>query len=403
MKENPRAIALPMVMMAAFIVLGVILTGLELTSRNVLFVANVHQKNAALAAAEGGVYRAMAELESNPAFSGTLVEEFPGSAVEIEVDNQLAGAGFANVISTGRSGKFRRQVEARLEYSTQSYETVGAEGKIVSKGPSYTNGVRSVQNPLAQPAGLHSNSPEAGAISGFADGDRISATGTVSAVGSVDDSVVAPRSESNTPRREFLEVRRDELLSGTFASGALPADGRVNSSLRVAGNLDFADPVVLEGGAVLHVEGEAVFRGGVSGSGTVVVDGDLYVRGNSTIDYDNEEGVLLYSEANIYVAHPEAVETDGEFIAVVDPVGDFFARMPEDAPFYLSQRLPTGAPNGVEFFNWYMAESAGTDPTFLQWRDGDGSELNPGLPSEVRLWLDSSIAINTELNAWSDE
>ncbi len=402
MRKPLHAIALPMVMMAAFIVLGVVLTGLELTSRNVLFVANVHQKNAALAAAEGGIYRAMAELENNGGFSGTLHQDLPGASLDIEVVNQLSGPGYAIVRSTGRAGKFARRVEARLEYSAQSYETIGSEGHIVGKGPSYANGVRSVQNPLAEPAGLHSNSPDPGAISGFSDGDRISATGTVTAVGSVDDSVIAPRSLDNVPRREFLEVRRDELLSGTFTAGDVPADGRITSNLRVSGDLDLDAPLILVGGATLHVEGEAIFHRGVSGSGNVVTDGTMYVRGSSTIDFGNEEGVLLYSEGDLYVVHPEAVENDGEFVSELDPVGDFFARMPEDAPFYMSRRLPTGAPNGVEFFNWYAAQLTARDPSFVQWREGDGSELNPGLPEEVRAWLDSSVSINPQINEWAE-
>ncbi|MBI3925760.1 MAG: pilus assembly PilX N-terminal domain-containing protein [Armatimonadetes bacterium] len=400
MKTRERGIALVTVLLVAFAVLGIVLVGLQLTSQNVLFVAGVHARNAALTAAEGGIYRAIAELEKSPTFSGTLSEKLEKSEFEVTVANNLAGGGTATIRSTGRAGRFTRVVEVTVAYAAGSFEGIGAEGTIAARGPNYVNAIRSMDNPLPELARVHSNSSADPAI--FGD-ERFSVRGDASAVGTIDEEhVLAQETKERVSPKILMHLDKSQLLSGPFSQGGVPADGVVKGNLRISGDVDLKQKLVLQDGATLHVEGEAVLHRGVSGDGTLVTDGNLYVRGSSDLDLSSD-GVLLFSDEDLYLVHPEATREgeEDEFVSTVDPVGDFFAQMPPDAPFYLSAGLPPGAPNGVEFFNWYSQQSDAPSASFEVWVEGDGTELNPGLPPEVRSWLDSSIQVNQELNAWA--
>jgi hypothetical protein len=402
MRHANRAIALPLVLLSSMIVLGIILLGLQLSSQNILFIAGVHRRNVAQAAAEGGVYKAMARLESDGAFQGTFTEPLGDAAIEVAVDNQLAGAGYAVIRSTGKSGRFSKTVEARIEFSALSFETIGSEGQIIGRGPNYANGVHSLRNPLTEAVGVHSNSNIPGAIRLVDASDRFKIGGIASAVGTIAPGIDAVEKNENEPSRNFIDLDRDELLAGTFNNGTLPSNGQLSSNLRVTGEVEFHQELVLSNDAVLHLTGDAVFHEGITGKGTVVSDGDLYVRGGENIHLDNDSGVLLYSEQNIHLVHPQATnDGQGEFVSTVDPVGDYFAQMPESAGYYLSQTLPVDAPNGIAFFNWYKSQSVSPSSSFSDWRNGDGTEINPGLPPDVKSWLDASVQINQELNQWA--
>lgn len=399
--KHKTGLALPMVLLSAFIVLGIILMGLQLSADNVLFVAGVHRRNVTEAAAEGGVYRAIAMLENQPTYEGTFEENLGDAAIEVAVQNQLSSGGFALITSTARVGRIHKTLQVRIEPSALSFETVGAQGQIVGRGPNYANGIMAINNPLNEIVSMHTNSPVSGAIETTDPDDRLSIRGEASAVGTVGPNVRYISKAENQPPKGLITIEKTELLQGTFQTGAVPASGTVTGKLRVAGNLELHTPLALQDDATLHVQGDVKLHKGVSGVGVLVADGDMYVRGSSILDTQNEDGLLLYSDGSINLVHPTATGSGDEYVATVDEVGDFFAQMPEDGSYYMTESLPVGAPNGVELFNWYKDQSEAPSDAFLIWRDGDGSDLNPGLPADVRQWLDSSMDINTELNNWA--
>lgn len=390
-----------MVLLSAFIVLGIILMGLQLSADNVLFVAGVHRRNVTQAAAEGGVYRAISMLENQPTYQGNFTEELGDATIEVSVDNQLAGAGFALIESTGRVGRIHKTLQVRIEPSAMSFQTVGAQGEIVGRGPNYANGIMGINNPLNEIISMHTNSPVSSAIATTDLSDRLSIRGEASAVGTVGPNVEYITKVDNQPPKDLLHIEKSELTQGTFQTGTVPSSGSVTGKLRVAGNLELHTPLSLQDDATLHVEGDVTLHKGVSGVGVLVADGDMYIRGSSILDTQNEEGILLYSDGSINLAHPTATGSGDEYVATVDEVGDFFARMPENGTYYITESLPVGAPNGVDFFNWYKDQSEAPSDAFLTWKNGDGSDLNPGLPADVRQWLDSSMEINSELNNWA--
>jgi hypothetical protein len=399
--KHSTGLALPLVLMSAFIVLGIILLGLQLSADNVLFVAGVHRRNVAQAAAEGGVYRAIALLENQPNYQGQFQESLGDATIEVRVENQLAGAGFAVIESTGRLGRIQKKIQVKIEPSALSFQTVGAQGKIVGRGPNYANGIRAIKNPLNEAVSMHTNFPNDGAINTTDVGDRLSIRGEASAVGTVGPQVEYITKVENQAPKDLINIDKGELLQGTFQTGSVPSNGSVTGNLRVAGNLEFNSPLFLQADSTLHVQGDVKLHKGVAGAGVLVADGDLYIRGSEGLSTQNEEGLLLYADGNINLVHPTATGSGDEYVAVVDPVGDFFARMPENGAYYISESLPVGAPNGIDFLNWYKDQSSNPSDSFSVWRDGDGSEINPGLPANVREWLDSSVEINTELNDWA--
>jgi hypothetical protein len=396
-----KGLALPLVLLSAFIVLGIILMGMQLTADNVLFVAGVHRRNVAHAAAEGGVYRAISMLEKQPTYQGQFQEALGDATIEVDVDNQLSTAGYAVIESTGRLGRITKRLQVKIEPSAMSFETVGAQGQIVGRGPNYANGIRGIQNPLNEVVSMHTNFPSDGAINTTAVDDRLSIRGEASAVGTIGPNVRYITKAENQAPKDLININKGELLQGTFQTGSVPTTGTVTGNLRVAGNLEFYSPLSVQQDSTLHVEGDVKLHRGVTGSGVLVADGDMYIRGSSSLDTHNEDGLLLYADGNINLIHPTASGSGDSYVATVEPVGDFFARMPEGGSYHISESLPVGTPNGVDFFNWYRDQSSAPSESFSVWRDGDGTEINPGLPADVRGWLDSSIEINSELNDWA--
>jgi len=126
------------------------------------------------------------------------------------------------------------------------------------------------------------------------------------------------------------------------------------------------------------------------------------MRGSEDLRSDNPKGLLIYADKDVVVAHPSArvdpAEHDG-FTAQISPVGELFADMPEGVPYLLRQRLPPGAPANVNFFNWYAGQEASPSASFSEWKNGDGTTLNPGLPPNVTDWLHRAAQMHSQIEA----
>jgi hypothetical protein len=396
MRNQRRAIALISVLLVSVVIFVLLMVGLGVTGKNVIFVSGVHQRNQALCAAESGVYQLFAKLESDSAFVGPLTGKLAdGSAYEVsfvKVGNEIT------VTSTGKSGAAQKKLQATVALSADAFLGVSSEGLITGEGKNYLNAIRSIKDPVTERGNLHTNYNGNPAFDTIG---KISTTGLLSAVGGINGNVNGNK-KSNAPTKSLSKLDKSALLSGTFTNGMLPTNGFVNSNLRILTDLQADVPVVLADGAVIHVKGDVVLRAGVKGNGTIVSDGMMLVRGTSKPDMTNSKGVTLYSSQDLVIAHPKVTfDSDGTAHSSPDEVGDFFAGMPEDVPYILNQRLPVSAKTGAEFFTWYKDESNNPSSSFKTWRDGDGTELHPGLPGEVKDWLEASKDLETQIRQWA--
>lgn len=401
-RPGRSGLALPMVIMVSLVVLGIVLVGLGFASQNSLFVAGLHRREAARYAAEAGVYKVLAHLESQPSFEGTLrgTLEKSGATFEATIrpgDNQLPGA-FAIVTSKGRAGRFVSTVQVKLAQSGESFEAVSAEGLLRTEGNAYANGIRSTRDARPEAAQVQSNSSADRAVDATG---RFYVRGTVSAVGGIDPKVKADNLRPRTSTSPLSKVKRDELLAKDFATGSIPPNGFITSNLRVNGDTLFRGRVHLANGAVLHVkDGSLVVLGDVMGDGAILADKELRLRGSSQVDARNDKGVTLYGGTGVEIAESDAVRTGDRYELKPDPVADYFAAMPDEARDALSAGLPPGAPVGIEFFEWYQQQKANPGPGFKAWAEGTGPD-NPGLSLEVRDWLDASAPVVRDLKAWA--
>lgn len=392
-----KGMALITVLLVMSVVAICMLAGVQLTGKNLLFLGAVHRNNLCLGAAEAGVYGAIAQLEVNPAYAGPLSGQLKNGS-RFRVTLERAG----NTVRLTSAGSFDdsvRTLQVTLGVSSDSFPGLACEGLVDVGGSAFVNGIRTTANPLPDKGNIHTNSNGDPAI---VVGNRLSVTGEASAVGTIRGTVHGTQKPGDDPQT-LGSLNKAALLSGSFTTGGVPANGVVTGKLYVDGDLQLDVPLVLQPNSVVHVRGDAVLRKGVSGSGTLVCDGNVVLRGTEAVDLNNDKGVVVYAEKDLMVGHPlAAVDEDSlRFEAPVDPVGEFFARMPDDAPYILGQRLPADAPIGLAFFNWYKDQAASGSASFQLWRDGDGSELSPGLPPTVKTWLNESIPLNAQLNAWA--
>lgn len=390
-----------MVLLVSLVVLGIVMVGLGFASQNTLFVASLHRRDAARSAAEAGVYRVLARLESEPAFAGSLEEKLPNSEASFVarmVTNTLSNpGGTATVRSTGQAGRFTKTLEVTLARSGESFDALSSDGFIRTEGDTYANGIKGLRNATGEPVRVHANSSATSAIGATG---HFRVRGTASAVGGMDAGVEADNRLPGGSAQSLSAVDKDRLLSGTFTEGSIPGNGAVASNLRVVGDTVFEGALHLQNGATLHVkEGSLSVRGGVSGNGAVVADKELRIRAGSTLDPRNLDGVTLYGGEGVEIAHPTAVRTGSGYQAPPDAIADFFARMPEAARYTLAENLPAGAPAGADFFEWYNQKLQNPDAEFRAWREGSGGGSS-GLSPEVRDWLDSSGSIANDLKAW---
>jgi hypothetical protein len=387
--------------------------GLKLGSDGVLFVSQAHRRNVALAAAEAGVYEAMVALEANKSFNGSSsgVLDGSGAAYSFEVENSLLATRLATVVSTGEYGGTRRTLRVQLEPDSGGFNSIQIAGRIYVFDKAYVNAIVSPSNPISRPGGAHSEytGSEAGYVGEDLDEDgttpTLRATGDLTARGFFDSDLVSvSRVRSEGIGKPRYRLNPTEMKSGAFTSVSDLSSSTLTSSMRVTGNLVKNVEIVVPKGVTLWVEGDAEFRGGIRGEGQVVVDGDAFIRTNSSFDDSNEEGLKLYSGESVFLTHPETeINDDGVTSHEFNVVGDFFAQMPLEASSELSIDMPTSAPRGGDFFTWYDSTVGSSDPQFLLWYNGDGTDLHPGLSEETRQWLETSRPIHSQIAAWADD
>lgn len=378
--------ALITVLMVSGVIVAFIFGGLTMASQHLFQVSSTHIRNRALCAAEAGVYAARYRLEQNMLFQGTVTGKLPQDEAGYTVEVKRQGA-LADLQAVGRCGAAVRRVHVQLSLDPDSFNALGTDGTVEVDKHSFINGIRSVLDPRSSKGNIHSNSTSQNAIvvNGGTQG-RLSVTGTASALGGMKGNIDGKM--ANQGNVSTMLQDKAGLLSGAFPGTMIPSDGQVVESTIIPGRLDMAVPLNIPEGVTVHVQGDLVLHQGVTGKGTLVVDGNAVIRGSSGLLTDNASGVLLYVDGDAVIANPAATFDGTQWNTPEDPIGHLFAQMPDDIPYILAQRLPLGAPDGPEFFSWYEKASKNPTPAFSQWLNGDGTEMNPGISDEAKAWLD---------------
>lgn len=422
MHKKPKAFALITVLMVSLLLLILIMTGLQLTGRNLFTMAKSHDRNIALYAAEAGVYKTLAEIEA--------LDHYPADGLRprVQLSNNssyqvhLTRLGDQITLrSEGKAPRAVRTLEVTVTLSPDSYFAVTTEGPIGLADDCFINGVQSTQNPKPGKGNLHTNDSSLNSIvpelRDPSDHHRLSVTGEATAVGRVRATVEGKYRGSADPINT-QPVNKSTLLGGHAYNdvSGLPADGIVRGHLRIDQDYEWEGPLHIEEGAVLHVTGSFAVGRGVTGSGTLVVDGEALIRASDRIDLNNPSGVFVYAENGIALVHPQArreelsvtefapptptpedpnpqprpAESQEIFVHDPDPAAGYFAERPTDTEFNLRQGLPLDAPTDLEFFEYYERQMLSPSEAFQLWLDGDESIEYPGLRPEVKTWLEKS-------------
>ena len=419
--KSRQGIALVTILIVAATVLAILATGLKLGNSGVLFVSQVHRRNVAIAAAEAGVFEVMRELESQRDFSsqvsGTLSES--GGTYQAEVSNELSITGRVQVVSTGRSGSVSRTLKVELEPDSTAFAAIGVEGKVYIYDQAYVNGISSASDPVVRPGHAHSNFNEdsKAAFEGrnfFSDDNTVAgfhATGDISS-----QAIMAPTHldtvQNNLKtglRKDLYSLNKDTMLAGSPFPLVTFNGGTLSQSIQVDGDTDFdqfkifSTEVVVPKGLTLHVQGSAEFRGGLSGEGQVVVEGNTIILTSGNFDPSISEGIKLFSGLSVVLMHPTTEldvsrnATDNinkiELDIEMDPLGNYLAQMPPAAFYEILNNIPTDAPQGSSFFSWFQNETPGQNEDFDLWLNGDDSDLYPGLSPETVEWLENSQGV----------
>jgi hypothetical protein len=410
-QSNEKGIALISILVVSVALLAIISVGLKLGSSGVLYVSQTHQRNVALAAAEAGVYEAMRTLEGDKGFDGTFTGTLSESKAtyNVEIENELFGARYATVTSTGQSGRVKRTLQIELEPDSAGFDGLSLAGKVYIFDKAYVNGISSSNKPIARPGKAHSEYPGSKAFEGkdFA-GDGTTPTlhtsGRLTTNGTFDGGLTRI-SQSEAQGVSQPEYRLDpvEMRSGSFVSAGSVSPGTLSTSTEITGDLEMTGELVIPKGVTLVVTGDAKFLGGVKGDGQLVVDGDLLIRTNSDFDPTIEEGLKVHAEESIFITHPKSEIVDGEVIGgEFSVVGDYFAAMPVESSTEISVDIPVVAPKGAGFFTWFDSNVDSPDSEFDLWYNGDGTDIHPGLSEDTKTWLQNSRAIHTQIEAWAD-
>ncbi len=383
-------------MLISGVILAFVLGGLNVASQHLFQVSALHGRNRALCAAEVGVSHAQYQLEENPAFAGPLSATLADTS-KYSVTIERVGTR-AILHSVGEAAGQVQKLRVSLALDADTYRAGSSEALINVPTHAYINGIRSLLDPRSSRGNL------------FTNGDmtidphhRLSATGRVSVRGTFDDPDHVDGETSTDGTATAVSFTKASLLTGPFPGSFIPGSGNLSQNTRVNSDVELSQALYIPAGVTLHVQGDLTLHRGVTGEGTLVVEGTLILRGSDHLRDNSPKGLLVYAENDVVLAHP-AAETDEDdpngFRAPIDPVGQLFADMPEEVPYLLRQRLPVGAPTNVNFFAWYDSQEATPSAAFLEWRDGDGTTLNPGLPEHVTTWLTRASDMH---NAIEDE
>lgn len=416
--RKARGIALFTILVVTTALLAILSLGLKMGSNGVLFVSQAHKRNVALGAAEAGVYEAMVRIEGNKAFNGafngTLADS--GGDYTVEVDNQLLSTGTAQVRSVGEYGGVRRYLEVELEPDASGYGALSLGGKVYIFDRAYINGITSTREPRESPGNAYTEFDIPGTPSfkgedydGDGSAPYLHVSGQLATQGSFDPGLsrVSELEQSSTYQPRF-RFDKAAMTSGTFSNVATMPSGVLGGNTRVtdstATEFEATGTVIVPKGVTLVIEGDARFLGGISGEGTVVVNGDAVVRANDDFNPNLEEGLKVFVDGSAFILHPEASLEAG--VATPNPpdhVGNYFAQMPPEASLDLPVALPVAAPRGGDFFTWFDTNIDSPSADFDLWYNGDGTDIYPGQTTETKLWLQNSRPIHADIASWANE
>ncbi|MBS2033450.1 hypothetical protein JST97_00565 [bacterium] len=394
--QSVRGIAVITVLLISGVILAFVLGGLNLAAQHLFQVSALHSRHRALCAAEVGVSKAQYELEENPAYAGPAngaLED--GSQYSVSIEH----VGTKAILhSLGQAGGQSQKLKVVMSLDADTYRALSSKGLLDFPTDSFINGIRSLSDTRSAKGNTHTQGDLR--IAGAA---KLSVTGLASASGSFDDpSRVVAGEHATGGTATTPNFTRDSLLAVSFPGAFIPASGTVTQNTEVNGQTNLNHPLNIPAGVTVHVKGDLILNQGMHGDGTLVVDGNLLLRGSENLKSDTPKGVLVYAQKDIILAHPSAeVDPDATngFTAHISSVGSLFAEMPEGVPYLLRQRLPPGAPANVNFFAWYSAQQQSPTPAFTEWQQGDNTTLNPGLPPDVLSWLGKAAAMHTQIEA----
>lgn len=414
--------ALVTVLMISMVMLLIILTGVQLTGRNLFTMARSHDRNVALYAAEAGIYQTLAEIEAMNRYpdNGPRPTVRLSNGATFQVSIQRTGD-LITLRSQGVAARATRTLEVTVTLSADSYYAITTEKKVGLANDVFINGVQSTLNPKPDKGNVHTNSGDPSAIlkevTNPGDPQRLSVTGQATAVGGITATIEGKKKSS----AQFVSpqaVDRNALLgSAPYTTiTEIPADGVIRGNMKIDTDVDWEGNLTIPEGSVLHATKDFALAHGVSGGGTLVVDGEALIRASDQLDLRNGKGVFLYAGGGVSMVHPQAVqqtltvqsfdpppatpenpnpqppppESRETFVQVPDPMSNFFAGRPVDTEFNLRQGLPLDAPTDMEFFEYYETQALTPSESFKLWLDGDGSDEAPGLRPEVKAWLEKS-------------
>ena len=388
-----RGMAIITVLLISGVILTFVLGGLSVASQHLFQVSAQHNRHRALCAAEVGVSQARYRLEQNVAFAGPIngsVQD--GATYQVNVSHVGPRA---VVRSTGLASGQSQRLKVTLSLDADSFRGLDTQGPINVRSNGYVNGIRALADPRSARGNVYTQSNlTVEALK------KLSVTGMASVVGSITGTVDGQTNNGGSP--SALNFTKATLLATSFPNSTVPGSGIIGANTKISGDLLLSQALQIPAGMVVHVTGDCVLHRGVSGEGTLVVDGNVLMRGGENLRADTPNGVLLYADGDVVLAHPSCYVDDSDsngWTTNSSSVGDLFASMPEEVPYLLSQRLPPGAPADVNFFAWYQAQNSSPTPAFLEWKNGDGTDLNPGLNPDVVNWLNQAASMHTAIES----
>ncbi len=399
-----KGFALVTVLLIVLILMVTLFGTISIASRNLFFTSGFRYRTTALYAAEAGVVRAMKEVENNPSFAGKLegVLDKSNSKFTAMVEKD-ASTGDIIVTSTGTCGPFSRTIEATLRPSAASYNAITNDGPIFFNGDVVIDAIESIVFPRKAPGNIHTNCPDIDAIDAGNDA-HIRITGIASAMGKITHRISRSHAKENSDCIQVRPLDKAKFVNREFPKRSIPCSGIVSQNTKIEGNLVVNGLLRLQNGAVLYVKGDLVLKNGVVGKGSIVADGDVVIKGTVEIRNDSASRyIVIYTDGNLVLASDDARETaDGDWESTSnDPIPKLFSQMPYNAPIYICHNLPEDVPRGIEFFRWYSQNKDSNEPEIIRWRDGvPGNPEYPGLPKEVKEWLDKSTQYVDRLEEW---
>ncbi|MBT9585318.1 hypothetical protein IV102_18380 [bacterium] len=388
-----RGMAIITVLLLSGVILTFVLGGLSVASQHLFQVSAQHNRHRALCAAEVGVSKAQFQLEQNLAFAGPITGSLEdGASFQVAVSHQ---ASRAIVQSTGMASGQSQRLRVTLSLDAETYRGLSTEGPVSVHNNGYINGIRSLLDTRSSRGNMFTQSNLT-----VDNSHKLSVTGLASVAGSITGVVYGQTNTCGSP--SAANFTKASLLATSFPNTTVPGSGIVAANTKISGDLDLNQVLHIPAGMVVHVTGDCILNRGVTGEGTLVVDGNALLRGGENLRNDTPKGVLLYTDGDVLLAHPSAYVDDSSsdgWVTNFSSVGDLFAAMPEEIPYLLSQRLPPGAPSNVSFFQWYDSQNSAPTPAFLEWKNGDGTDVNPGLRPDVIAWLDQAGAMHAAIQA----